>query len=110
MSTAAAESASPSPAPSSRKRAWARGILAGPIAFIAAALVMLGGAAWIPKGAAQIDNVVLPIGLFPAIWAALFFYTCLDRRLGRAYLVTLALMLLNAGLAFLVYSRAGAAS
>jgi hypothetical protein len=94
----------------SRRRAWARGVLAGPLAFLTAGVIMAGGTAWLPKGAAQIDNIVLPIGFFPLIWAAVFFYTSLDRKLGRAYLVTFALLLVNAGLAALVYFRAGAAS
>jgi hypothetical protein len=77
-------------------RRWSRGLLAGPVAFVTAATVMAGGAAWVPPGAAQIDNIVLPIVLFPAIWALLFFYTCLDRRLLRAWVLTLALLALNA--------------
>lgn len=77
-------------------RRWSRGLLAGPFAFVTAAAVMAGGAVWVPRGAAQIDNIVLPIVLFPAIWALLFFYTCLDRRLLRAWALTLALLALNA--------------
>ena len=57
---------------------------------------MSGGALWVPDGPAQIDNIVLPIVLFPAIWALLFFYASLDRRLGRAYTVVLGLGLLHA--------------
>jgi hypothetical protein len=68
-----------------RRAFWSRIALAGPVVFICAALVMCGGALWLPKGTAQIDNIVMPIVLFPAIWAALFFYACLDRRLGRAW-------------------------
>lgn len=65
-------------------------LLAGPLAFTCAALVMCGAALWVPKGPAQIDNIVLPIVLFPAVWAGVFFYSCLDRRLVRAYaMVTL---------------------
>lgn len=79
-------------------RRWVRWLLAGPIAFVTSAAVMAGGAVWVPKGAASIDNIVLPIVLFPAIWAALFFYTCLDRKLLRAWLVTLSLLAINAGL------------
>ncbi len=67
--------------------AASRIVLAGPMVLVAAALVMCGGALWLPKGAAQIDNIVLPIVLFPLIWAVLFFYACLDRRLGRAWAV-----------------------
>ncbi len=57
---------------------------------------MAGGVLWIPKGAAQIDNLVLPMVFFPAIWAVVFFYTCLDRNLQRAWAVTLGLLLANA--------------
>lgn len=76
-------------------RRWSRGLLAGPVAFITSAAVMAGGALWVPHGLARIDNIVLPIVLFPAIWAALFFYTCLDRLLLRAWLITLALLVVN---------------
>lgn len=79
-----------------KARQWSRGMLAGPVAFVAAAAVMAGGALWVPRGAARIDNIVLPIVLFPAIWAALFFYTCLDRRLARAWWVVLGLLVVNA--------------
>jgi len=83
-------------ATSSRAAWWSRFALAGPAVFVCAALVMAGGALWLPKGAAQIDNLVLPIVLFPAIWAALFFYACLDRRLRRAWAVIGGLALLHA--------------
>ena len=70
---------------------------------------MTGGALWVPKGAASIDNIVLPIVLFPAIWAAFFFYTCLDRNLLRAWLVTLALLTLNAVMITMKFVGGGAA-
>lgn len=84
-------------ASSSTRRAWSRGVLAGPVCFLTAALVMCGGALWLPKGPAQIDNLVLPVVLFPIIWAPLFFYTLLDRRLGRAWLVTGVVFIAHAG-------------
>lgn len=77
-------------------RQWSRGLLAGPVCFAASAAVMAGGVLWIPKGAAQIDNLVLPMVFFPAIWAIVFFYACLDRNLLRAWAVTLGLLLVNA--------------
>ena len=83
-------------APAPRKKLWPRVVLAGPLVVVCATLVMCGGSLWLPKGPAQIDNIVLPIGLFPAIWAAFFFYACLDRRLGRAYAVIVGLSLLHA--------------
>ena len=79
-----------------RPRRWPRWLLAGPLVFVVAGLVMGGGALWLPEGPAQINNIVLPIVLFPAIWAGLFFYGCLDRRLARAYGVVLGLGVLHA--------------
>lgn len=84
--------------PAARRRFWLRVVLAGPLALVASGLVMAGGALWLPKGAAQIDNLILPIVLFPAIWAALFFYACLDRNLVRAWTVVGGLTLLHAGM------------
>lgn len=56
---------------------------------------MAGGALWVPPGAAQINNLVLPIVLFPLLWSALFLYACLDRKLGRAYAIIGALAVVN---------------
>lgn len=81
-----------------RRRFWSRFALAGPMAFLCAALLMAGGALWLPTGPAQIDNLVLPIVLFPAIWAGVFFYAMLDRRIGRAWAVLGALSVLHAGM------------
>lgn len=75
------------PTPSTRGRAWSRGVLAGPVCFITAFLVMAGASLWYPQGPAQINNIAVPIIVFPAIWATLFFYLMLDRKLGRAWLV-----------------------
>ena len=94
----------------STARRWSRGILAGPVAFITAAVVMAGGALWLPKGAASIDNIVLPIVLFPAIWAVVFFYTCLDKNLLRAWLVTLGAFTVNAVMIAMEFVGKGAAS
>jgi hypothetical protein len=102
----------PAPLPAQRtdhRRRW-RIVLAGPIVFVCAALVMCGGALWLPKGPAQIDNIVLPIVLLPAIWALLFFYACLDRRLGRAWGVVGTLALAHAVLIAVHMMRAGAAA
>lgn len=93
---------------SARVRGVSRGLLAGPLVFLCAALVMAGGALWIPPGKAGIDNIVLPIVLFPAIWALLFFYAILDRKLLRAWLLVLALLLINAVLIAPPFLHAGA--
>lgn len=83
--------------PFSRRRAWSRGVLAGPVCFITAFVVMAGAALWYPAGPAQINNIAVPIIFFPAIWAALFFYLMLDRKLGRAWGVAMLLLLVHGG-------------
>lgn len=83
---------------SNRRRFWSRFALAGPMAFVCASLLMAGGALWLPGGRAQIDNLVLPIVLFPAIWACVFFYAMLDRRIGRAWAVLGGLCVLHAAM------------
>lgn len=69
-----------------------RWLLAGPGALAAALLSMASMPLWLPAGAAGIDHLVLPIVLFPLIWSVAFFYACLDGRLGRAALVTVAVI------------------
>src|SRR3546814_14610533 len=69
----------------SRRTFWLRLLLAGPVVLACATLVMAGGAIWLPTGAAQIDNLLLPIMLFPSLWASMFFYACLPPTLGLAY-------------------------
>ena len=79
-------------------RPWLRGLLAGPLALAAAFLTMMGGAFWLPVGAAQVNNLVLPVVLFPLLWTACFLYACLDKKLARAYAVVGVLVILNAAL------------
>lgn len=83
---------------STRMRKWIRIGFAGPGAVIVALAVMAGMTLWLPRGAAGIDNLVLPLVLVPLIWSALFFHACLDARLGRVALVALGLFVLHAGL------------
>lgn len=81
-----------------RARAWARGLLAGPLSFFGSWLLMAGAALYLPAGAAGVDNMVFPVVLFPLIWCALFLYALLDSRLFRAYAVILLLGLSHLGL------------
>ena len=85
------------PAPH-RLRPWLRGVLAGPLALVVAFLVMAGGALWLPEGDAQVNNLVLPVVLFPLLWTAFFLYACLDKKLARAYVVMGALSAVNVAL------------
>ena len=79
-------------------RKWIRIGFAGPGAVTVSIVVMAGMALWLPGGAARIDNLVLPLVLFPLIWAGLFFHACLDGRLSRVAIVALGLLTLHGGL------------
>ena len=79
-------------------RRWVRVGLAGPGAVIVALVTMAGMSLWLPRGAAGIDNLVLPLVLVPLLWAALFFHACLDAKLGRVALVAASLFAIHAGL------------
>lgn len=83
---------------SPRARKWIRVGFAGPGAVIVALMVMAGMTLWLPRGAAGIDNLVVPLVLVPLIWALLFFHACLDSRLGRVAAVALGLLAVHAGL------------
>ena len=85
-------------ATTTRLRPWLRGVLAGPLALIAAFLMMAGSSLWLPEGEAQVNNLVLPVVLFPLLWTATFLYACLDKRLARAYAVMGTLTVANATL------------
>lgn len=68
--------------PNRSARLW-RFVLAGPVVFLVSVLVMGGAAVLIPPGPATINHVAIPLVLFPAVWALLFFYACLEPRLFR---------------------------
>ena len=74
---------------------WPRILLAGPLVLLTAFAVTCGAALWLPAGPAMIDNIAIPLVLFPGIWAALFFYAYLDSRLMRAYALISLLLLIN---------------
>ena len=75
---------------------WPRFWLAGPLVFITSVVAMAGAVVWMPAGAARVDNIVLPLVLFPLIWSALFFYASLDNQLKRTFAVVTLILLLNA--------------
>ncbi|WP_380876298.1 hypothetical protein ACFB49_08100 [Sphingomonas sp. DBB INV C78] len=82
--------------PSARK--WLRIFFAGPGAVIIAMVIMAGSTLWLPRGAAGIDNLVLPLVLVPLIWAGLFFHACLDSKLARVAIVAIGLLAIHGGL------------
>lgn len=79
-------------------RKWLRIFFAGPGAVIVAVAIMAGSTLWLPRGAAGIDNLVLPLVLAPLIWAGLFFHACLDSRLARVAFVAIGLLAIHGGL------------
>jgi len=77
---------------------WVRILFAGPGAIIVAVAVMAGMTRWVPRGAAGIDNLVLPLVLAPLIWAGLFFHACLDRSVARIAFIATGLLVVHGGL------------
>ena len=79
----------------SRQSVILRWLLAGPVALAVALVVMAAMPIWFPQGAAGIDHLVLPLILFPALWAAAFFYACLAENLSRASVILIGTLLIN---------------
>lgn len=73
-----------------------RWLLAGPVTIVATLLVLAGMVFWVPEGQARLNNVALPVILMPLVWAALFFYACLDQNLTRATAVLMGVILVHA--------------
>ena len=60
-----------------------RAVIAGPLAFISSFLVMCGSVLWLPAGAAQVDNLVIPVLIFPLLCTLSFIYILIDSRPAR---------------------------
>jgi hypothetical protein len=78
-----------------------RWLLAGPGAVLAALATMGVMPLWLPRGAAGVSNLAFPIILAPLIWAAAFFYACLEENLVRGSLVIGGAVLAQAAVAVL---------
>lgn len=72
-----------------------RCIAAGPLTLFAALATMAAAPVILPSGAAGIDHLILPILLFPAFWAAYFFYALLERNPVRGFAVITVMILAN---------------
>ena len=75
--------------------------LAGPGVLLAALSIMAAMPLWWPRGAGGIDQLIIPLLVFPAIWAVLFFYVVLTRHVGWAAAVLAGLITLNGGVVVL---------
>ena len=81
------------------KRSLLRWSLAGPGALAAAVSVTGAMPLWFPAGAAGLDHLVLPLVLFPVLWALALIYAVLEENLARASLALLVVTTLNGGAA-----------
>ena len=86
-------------AQSEKRSLVVRWILAGPVAVAVAVAIMAAMPLWFPEGRAGVDHLILPLILFPAIWAVAFFYACLTENLSRAGVTLMGLLLINAAAA-----------
>ncbi|MEM1262255.1 MAG: hypothetical protein AAGH76_07650 [Pseudomonadota bacterium] len=83
-----------------RAQTIGRWVLAGPITLIAAILAMAATPVWLPAGESGVDNIVMPIVLFPAYWAVFFVVAIIAKNVWR----TLAAILgISAVHGFLIY-------
>ncbi|MEP4891922.1 MAG: hypothetical protein ABJV04_18010 [Aliiglaciecola sp.] len=73
------------------KRFW----LSGPATLAVSLLFMLAMAAWFPPGIGNVNNIMMPLYMFPLIWAILFFYTYLTADLQKAQWILGALFIAN---------------
>lgn len=72
--------------------------LIGPVVLLTSLCIMATSSLWLPKGNADLDNLVFPVIAFPLIWGTLFFYGLLSENRGRAALVLLGLLFINGGI------------
>lgn len=75
-----------------------RWLLAGPGAVGSAIVATAAMPLWLPEGSAGVDHIVLPIVLFPAVWAVIFFYSILETNQLRALITLSVALLLNTAL------------
>ena len=83
----------------------ARFWLAGPLAVIVSVVFMLGMAVWFPAGAGKINNIIMPLVLFPLLWALCFFYAYMSRQLKWVGMVFLMLLIAHGVLFFVHFSH-----
>jgi 4-amino-4-deoxy-L-arabinose transferase-like glycosyltransferase len=79
--------------------------LAGPLAFVVSVVVMLGMAVWFPPGIGMINNIIMPLVLFPLLWAVCFFYAYMSSSLKRVGMVFLAILIAHGALFFAHFSH-----
>lgn len=91
-----------------RKKSYLRSffyvLLSGPVALIVSLVVVLAVPLWYPPGPGKVDNLVLPVLLFPLVWVILCVHACMDRRLLRIFFIMLALLVINGSMIALKFT------
>lgn len=85
-------------------RTITRWVLAGPITLIAAIMAMAATPLWLPAGQSGVDNIVLPLVLFPAYWALFFMVSILANSVYRATAAVIAISAVHGYLIFTAFS------
>lgn len=68
------------------------------MALLLSIVFMASMSLWLPEGAAQINHLVVPVVLFPLLWAVAFFYALLGVNKKRAAVVMLSALVFFGGL------------
>ncbi|OKY26682.1 MULTISPECIES: hypothetical protein [Thalassotalea] len=73
------------------RRFW----LSGPATLLVSLFIMFAMAVWFPPGVGNVNNIMMPLIMFPLIWALLFFYTYLTTDLRKAQWLLVILFIIN---------------
>ena len=65
---------------------------------------MLGMAVWFPPGIGMVNNIIMPLILFPLLWAVSFFYAYMSRRLKLVGMVFFVVLMAQGALFFAHFS------
>lgn len=88
----------------SKIRTFIRTLLAGPVVLVVTLCVFLALPLWLPAGPGKVDNLVIPVLIFPIIWVGLFIHACLDRKLLRVALMAVGLLIINGSMIALKFT------
>ena len=76
------------------RRFW----LSGPATLLVSLVIMLAMAVWFPPGVGKVNNIMMPLFMFPLIWAVLFFYTYLTTTMRKAQWLLEALLVVDSAI------------
>lgn len=79
-------------------------LLAGPVVLIVSLFVVLAIPLWFPPGPGKVDNLVIPVLIFPLIWVMLFIHACMDTRLLRVTMLSACLLVVNGSMIALKFT------